>query len=126
MKKHDVLIIGGGPGGSTAGTVLSQNGLDVGIIEREQFPRFHIGESLLPASMPLFKEIGFYDTLNSGKYLAKWGARFIDYKTQDEVYFGFTDGLNTDIPMAFEVPRAEFDKDILEHAKKKWRNRLPT
>lgn len=118
MKKHDVLIIGGGPGGSVAGSVLSQKGLDVGIIEREVFPRFHIGESLLPASMPLFKEIGFYDALNNGKYIAKWGARFIDYKTEDEIYFGFADGLNPEIPMAFEVPRADFDQDLLNHAKK--------
>jgi flavin-dependent dehydrogenase len=118
MKKHDVIIIGGGPGGSTACSILSKFGLDVGIIEREEFPRFHIGESLLPATMPIFKEIGFFDKLNSGKYIQKWGARFIDYKTDDEVYFGFTDGFNTEIPMAFEVPRSEFDQDILEHALK--------
>lgn len=118
MKKHDVIIIGGGPGGSTACSILSKAGLDVGIIEREEFPRFHIGESLLPATMPIFKEIGFYNTLNSGKYIQKWGARFIDYKTDDEFYFGFTDGFNTDIPMAFEVPRSEFDQDILEHSLK--------
>jgi flavin-dependent dehydrogenase len=118
MKKHDVLIIGGGPGGATAATILSKNGLNVGLIEREEFPRFHIGESLLPATMPIFKEIGFYDTLNSGKYIQKWGARFIDYQTDDEVYFGFTDGLNTDIPMAFEVERSIFDIDILNHARK--------
>ncbi len=58
MKKHDIIIIGGGPGGSVAGTYLSQNGLDVAIIEKEEFPCFYIGESLLPASMPIFKKIG--------------------------------------------------------------------
>ena len=61
MTKHDVIIIGGGPGGSVAGAVLAQAGLDVLILEREEYPRFHIGESLLPASMPIFKKIGFYE-----------------------------------------------------------------
>ncbi len=118
VKKHDVLVIGGGPGGSMAATLLAQKGLDVGIIEREEYPRFHIGESLLPASMPLFKETGFYDVLNSGKYITKCGARFIDYRNEDEVYFGFAMGLNPNIPTAFEVERSEFDRDILAFAVK--------
>ncbi|NJM10197.1 MAG: NAD(P)/FAD-dependent oxidoreductase [Bdellovibrionaceae bacterium] len=117
-KNYDVAIIGGGPGGSHAATVLAQAGKRVAIIEQEAYPRFHIGESLLPASMPLFKQTGFYEILASGKYIQKNGARFIDYVNEDEVYFGFDDGLNPDIPMAFEVDRAQFDKDILDYAVK--------
>lgn len=118
MKKYDVVIIGGGPGGSMAATVLAQAGFKAAIIEREEFPRFHIGESLLPATMPLYKETGFYNVLDSGKYIRKYGARFIDYRNDDEVYFGFQDGFNPEIPMAFEVERSQFDKDILEYAVK--------
>jgi len=118
MKKHDVIIVGGGPGGSTLAALLAKKGYDVGVFERENYPRFHIGESLLPASMPIFKETGFYDTLNSGKYIKKCGARFVDYETDEEIYFGFEGGLNADIPIAFEVERREFDQDILAHAKK--------
>ncbi|MEQ1878166.1 MAG: NAD(P)/FAD-dependent oxidoreductase [Bdellovibrionia bacterium] len=118
MKKHDLIIMGGGPGGSTLAAYMAKKGYDVGIFEREIYPRFHIGESLLPASMPIFKETGFYETLSAGKYIQKYGARFTDHRGQEEVYFGFQDGLNPEIPMAFEVPRSEFDKDILEHAKK--------
>jgi len=117
-KKYDVVIIGGGPGGSQAATVLAQAGQRVAIIEKEEYPRFHIGESLLPASMRLFKKTGFYDVLSSGKYIPKYGARFIDYLNDDEVYFGFSEGLNADIPMAFEVERAKFDADILAYAVK--------
>lgn len=117
ILKYDVAIIGGGPGGSHAATLLAQAGKRVAVIEMEEYPRFHIGESLLPASMPLLKKTGFYDVLNSGKYITKYGARFIDYQSDDQVYFGFEDGLNPDIPTAFEVPRAEFDKDLLAFAK---------
>jgi flavin-dependent dehydrogenase len=67
--------------------------------------------------MPLFKENGFFKVLDSGKYIRKYGARFVDCRTEEEVYFGFADGLNPDIPMAFEVPRADFDRDLLEYAK---------
>ncbi|MCC6137348.1 MAG: tryptophan 7-halogenase [Bdellovibrionaceae bacterium] len=118
MTEFDVIIIGGGPSGSVAASYLAMNKVNVAVMERENFPRFHIGESLLPASMPIYKEIGFYDKLAaSQKYIQKYGARFIDYSNDDEIYFGFDGGFNPDIPMAFEVERSEFDKDLLDHAK---------
>jgi flavin-dependent dehydrogenase len=118
MKRHDVIIVGGGPGGSTLAAYLAKKGYDVGIFERESYPRFHIGESLLPASMPIFKETGFYETLSSGGYIKKNGAYFVDYQSEEEIYFGFDGGINANIPMAFEVERCEFDRDILAHAAK--------
>jgi flavin-dependent dehydrogenase len=118
IHKYDVIIIGGGPGGSTAGALLAQKSLKVALFERETYPRFHIGESLLPASMPILKQSGFYPTLSNGKYIEKYGARFVDCHTDDEVYFGFQDGISQDLPMAFEVERSDFDRDILDHARK--------
>jgi len=118
MRSHEVLIIGGGPGGSTLAALLAQHQIDVAIIEREVYPRFHIGESLLPATMPIFRESGFYDTLASGKYIPKYGATFVDYRSEDDYRFGFPDGFNATIPSAFEVERCEFDKDLLEHAQR--------
>jgi flavin-dependent dehydrogenase len=118
MRRHEVAIIGGGPGGSTLAAYLAKAGVDVCLFERERFPRFHIGESLLPATMPIFKETGFYETLASGKYIRKFGAAFVDYQSNDEIYFGFQDGFNADIPSAFEVERSELDSDLLAHAAK--------
>ena len=70
---HDVLIVGGGPAGSTAANLLAHDGHDVLVLEKEVFPRFHIGESLLPIDLPIFERLGV--VLEKSKYLRKDGAR---------------------------------------------------
>ena len=62
QQPYDVAVIGGGPAGSTVATLLVQQGLRVIVLEREQFPRFHVGESLLPANLPIFDRLGCHDT----------------------------------------------------------------
>jgi len=116
QKHHEIIVVGGGPGGSTMASLLARQGVDVAVFEREVFPRFHIGESLITYSQDVLSEIGVWDKLMSGKYIKKYGAHFYDYRGQSEAYFEFADGLTTDHPMAFEVPRADFDKDLLDHA----------
>lgn len=118
MKKHEVIIIGGGPGGSVLASYLAKQKVDVAVFEQVNFPRFHIGESLLPFSMDIFREIGFFDTLDSGKYMRKFGAQFIHHSEDEEIYFEFQNGLDNNHGMAFEVERAEFDHDLLKHAQK--------
>ena len=116
-NSFDVIVIGGGPGGSTAATLLSQKGLNVALFEQEEFPRFKIGESLLPYSMDVLKKSGVFPKIDSGKYIKKYGASFIDYRYDDPIYFEFANGLDNEHPYAFEVPREMFDQDLLDHAK---------
>ena len=81
----DVLVIGGGPGGSTAATLLAGRGWRVTMLERDRHPRFHIGESLLPANMPIFEEIGALEKLRAIGRL-KLGA---DFPREDGSYYTF-------------------------------------
>lgn len=116
MKKYDVAVIGGGPGGSTLASFLAKKGFQVVLFDKEVFPRFRIGESLLPCSMDIFKELGFFEKLSSGKYIQKFGARFIDHRNNEEILFNFGENNIPSQSMAFEVQRAEFDHDLLKHA----------
>lgn len=117
MKSHDIIIIGGGPGGSTLGALLAKQGRDVAIVEKENFPRFRIGESLLPMSMDILRQTGVYDKiLNSGKYIRKFGAQFVDHRLNEEVLFDFELNRNPAHGSAFEVERSKFDHDLLDHA----------
>ncbi len=119
MTNHfDVIVAGAGPGGSTVATLLAQKGLHVALFEKEEFPRFKIGESLLPHSMDILKESGVFEKINSGQYIKKYGASFISWDhPESALYFEFANGLDQDHAFAFEVPRAPFDLDLLTHAK---------
>jgi flavin-dependent dehydrogenase len=118
VRKFDCVVIGGGPGGSTLSTLLVQMGWNVALLEKEVFPRFRIGESLLPFSMPIMRKTGFYERLDGGKYIRKYGASFVDGRNNKEIYFRFDgDSLESREPFAFEVDREAFDSDLLAYAK---------
>ena len=74
--QYDAVIIGGGPAGSTAATYLARAGKRVLVVEKEHFPRFHIGESLLPYNMPIFQERGVRPALQAADFIPKHGGRF--------------------------------------------------
>src|SRR5690242_17878802 len=99
----DVVVVGAGPGGSTTGHLLAAQGLRVLILDKEDFPRFHIGESLLPCDLPLFERLGM--DMRDGPFLHKQGAEFIDEGSGDFAFYDFADALPSGPRYAYQVER---------------------
>jgi flavin-dependent dehydrogenase len=116
--KHDfdVVVAGGGPGGSSAANFLRQRGRSVLVLERARFPRFHVGESLLPLGNDLWRALGVFDELER-RFLRKPGACFIHEESGAALTYYFEDAIRPGNPYAFQVKRAEFDQLLLDHAR---------
>jgi flavin-dependent dehydrogenase len=110
----DVIIVGAGPGGATAGTFLARQGHSVLLVDKEDFPRFHIGESLLPIDLALFDKLG----LDMSGFLYKGGAEFFDERTGEHATYLFKEGLPGCPKFAYQVERAKFDQAVLDAALK--------
>jgi FADH2-dependent halogenase len=113
--EYDVAIIGGGPAGSTAATLLARHGRKVVVVEREKFPRFHIGESLLPYSMAAFERLGVQEKLK-GICMEKIGGEVASACGTRKVRFYFRTGFRLSQTKSYQVKRADFDKVLLDHA----------
>jgi len=117
MKRDfDVIIAGGGPAGSSTANYLRLRGRSVLVLEREKFPRFHIGESLLPFGNDIWKELGVFDQMNE-RFIHKPGARFIHEESGAEFTYYFDNAIRPGRPYAFQVKREEFDQMLLERAR---------
>jgi flavin-dependent dehydrogenase len=116
IQTTDVLVIGAGPAGTVAASIVNKAGFNVRIVEKMKFPRFVIGESLLPRCMEALEEAGFLDALKEKKFQEKGGAKFVkngkicDYRFAEQ----FTKGWE----WTWQVPRADFDKTLADTVEK--------
>jgi flavin-dependent dehydrogenase len=114
---YDALIIGGGPAGSTAGAYLARAGLRVLIVEKERFPRFHIGESIMPVSNAILREIGVWGKVEQAGFQPKYGAEFhVGNRSVLPKHVEFSKGLVPGLDYTYQVDRARFDHLLLDHA----------
>ncbi|MCD6035169.1 MAG: NAD(P)/FAD-dependent oxidoreductase [Rickettsiales bacterium] len=113
----DILIIGGGPAGSTAAALLVKQGYSVTLLEKDHHPRFHIGESLLPMNLKIFEKLGVLDDVHAIGVLKK-GASFISEEYQKTHTFYFDRSLEKNHGYAYQVKRSEFDHLLFKHAQK--------
>ena len=117
-RSYDAVVIGGGPGGSTAAALLAGRGLRVALLERERFPRAHVGESLLPASMPVLEELGVLGQVEAAGFPKKWGATMLWGRDAAPWSWRFRE-TNRTYPHAYQVWRPTFDKILLDNARAK-------
>lgn len=115
---HDVIVIGGGPAGTTSATLLARDGFKVLLLERERFPRFQIGESLLPYNNDLFARLGVTAELGEGEFFPKYGATFVTGDGNVGYSFRFDRTLKEPYTRSFQVKRAQFDHLLLRNAAK--------
>lgn len=115
--RHDVIVVGGGPAGSTAAALLARQGFDVVLLEKEKFPREHVGESLLPFCYSLFDNLGLVDKLKD-KFVRKPGVRFLDRHGNVSTTWCFQHVIPNETYLSFQVARGEFDTILLDNARR--------
>ena len=116
-QECDVVVVGGGPAGSTIAALLAQKRHHVVVLEKERFPRFHVGESLLPLNLPLFERLGVADDVRRiGVY--KPGAELISDAHQAAATFRFCDNRYLRVGHSYQVRRSDFDKLLLDNSRR--------
>ncbi|MEJ2127510.1 MAG: tryptophan 7-halogenase [Woeseiaceae bacterium] len=109
---YDVVVIGAGPAGSASAAILRKAGFDVAVIEKTRFPRFVIGESLLPVCNDVLKEAGLFERVEAQGYQVKNGAVFL--RGDERCDYDFSEQFTAGSTWTWQVPRAEFDSVLVE------------
>ena len=113
----DVVVIGGGPAGSTVSTLIAQHGYRVQLFEREHFPRFHIGESLIPETYWVLERLGMLDKLRKSHFVKKHSVQFVNANGKQSAPFYFWDNKPHECSQTWQVVRSEFDLMMLNNAR---------
>src|SRR6266446_9970943 len=113
----DVVVIGGGPAGSTCSTLLAQQGVGVELYERERFPRFHIGESLIPETYWVLKRLNMLPKMQRSHFVKKYSVQFVGSSGRLSAPFYFWDNKPHECSQTWQVVRSEFDQMLLENAR---------
>jgi flavin-dependent dehydrogenase len=114
---YDVIVIGGGPAGSTVSTLLAQRGYRVGLFERERFPRFHIGESLIPETYWVLERLNMLGKMQKSPFVKKYSVQFVNASGRQSAPFYFHDNKPHPCSQTWQVVRSEFDQMMLENAR---------
>jgi FADH2-dependent halogenase len=112
----DVVVVGGGPAGSSAATTLARRGRRALLVEKDAFPRFHIGESQLPGLNGILEALGATEAVRAEGFVEKWGASFRSGDGRFDQYADFSRAAETATPQTWQVPRDRFDRALLDHA----------
>lgn len=117
IKNVDVLVIGAGPAGTVAASIIHKSGLKVHMVEKEKFPRFVIGESLLPRCMEALEEAGLLDAVKAKGFQEKFGAKFV--RGKEFCDFNFQEQFSNGYKWTWQVPRGDFDNTLAEEVQRK-------
>ena len=117
MPIPPIIVIGGGPAGSCVSMLLARRGYSVVLLERERFPRAHVGESLLPASIPILEDLGALDAVERAGFVVKRGATMV-WGTDREPWSWYFSETNASNPHSYQVWRPEFDAILLDNARR--------
>src|SRR5262247_2676896 len=115
-NNFDVIVIGGGPAGSSVASILSREGRKVVLFEKEQFPRHHIGESLMTDTYFTFRRMGLLEKLRQSPFVRKYSVQFANPQGKESRPFYFFEANHHESAVTWQVTRAEFDKFLFEHA----------
>src|SRR6186713_3102127 len=113
----DVVVIGGGPAGSTVSTLLAKAGVAVQLFERERFPRFHIGESLIPETYWVLERLDMLPKMQKSHFVKKYSVQFVNAAGRESAPFYFWDNKPHNCSQTWQVVRSEFDQMMLENAR---------